>query len=309
MQRRIAVKWRPALGLVLGGTLAAVFFLPLLGVGYFRIAGGVLGWAETSWMIGWMAMIATGMLGYLLWRLVLSPVQSLTQYAKAVARGGAAPAAPVHFGTPEFSQLGGAVFHMAQTLQGRADVLRSYADHVTHELKSPLSVIAGAAELLADPALPQADRDQLIAQVAASTTRMQALLDAQRALAQAQEPMPAGACRLSDVAQGATVLADGMVPVNPQVMRIVMDHLLGNARAHGATDVSVTHQGDNVLITDNGRGISAGNRDRVFDPFFTTRRADGGTGMGLPIVRRMLAAQGAQIALTQGEGARFVISF
>ena len=58
MSRRVIRKWRPPLAFVLGGTLAAVFFLPLIGIGYFRIAGGVLGWAETSWMIGWMAFAA-----------------------------------------------------------------------------------------------------------------------------------------------------------------------------------------------------------------------------------------------------------
>lgn len=81
MRRRVIAKWRPALGLALGGTLVAVFVLPLLGVGYFRVAGGVLGWAEASWMIGWMAFFAATILGVLLWRLVLRPVQNLTRYA------------------------------------------------------------------------------------------------------------------------------------------------------------------------------------------------------------------------------------
>jgi signal transduction histidine kinase len=209
MQRRITAKWRPALALVLGGTLATVFFLPLIGVGYFRFAGSVLGWAETSWMIGWMALVATGVLGYLLWRLVLSPVRRLTQYADAMARGSQPPAQPDHFGTPEFSKLGGAVFQMSQTLQGRADVLRSYADHVTHELKSPLSVISAAAELLTDPNLPAVDRAALVTRVADASGRMADLLEAQRALAAAQDPMPAGTCQLSDIADGCDVTMDG----------------------------------------------------------------------------------------------------
>jgi len=195
MSRRVIRKWRPPLALVLGGTLASVFFLPLLGIAYFRVAGGVLGWAETSWMIAWMALATTALLGYFLWRLVLYPVRSLT----AFARSEGATEVPTHFGTAEFSQLGDAVLSMTATLRGREAVLRSYADHVTHELKSPLSAIRGAAELLQDNGLPASDRAKLVANIAAASDRMEALLEGQRALARAHDPMPSGTCRLSDI--------------------------------------------------------------------------------------------------------------
>lgn len=309
MSRRLIAKWRPPLVLVLAGTLLAVFSLPLLGIGYFRVAGGVLGWAETSWIIGWLAFAATVLLGFLLWRLVLRPVQTLTAYAREVAKGGADVQTPTHFGTPEFSELGQAVRQMNTTLQARTDVLRSYADHVTHELKSPLTVISGAAELLSDTSLSQKDHAALIARVQGATQRMTALLEAQRDLAKAQEPMPAGACLLSDVAMGARVLADGEIPINADVMRIVLGHLVSNAKTHGATRVTLNYVDDSLAVSDDGPGISEGNRARVFDPFFTTRRDAGGTGMGLPIVRRLLAAQGASIAIGEGAGATFLIRF
>ncbi|MCK0096189.1 ATP-binding protein [Yoonia sp. F2084L] len=308
MSRRVTAKWRPPLALVLGGTLAAVFFLPIIGIGYFRVAGGVLGWAETAWMIGWMAFVATVVLGALLWRLVLQPVRALTAYAQQEGDADA----PAHFGTPEFSQLGQAVLEMTSALRGREAVLRSYADHVTHELKSPLTVIQGAAELLENPDLADADRAKLLAGITENTQRMEALLDSQRALARAQEVMPAGSCQLSKLLADVTptkVIADGVIPLSRAVMDIVVTHLVGNALAHGATKVTFDHQGDRLLIADDGTGISEGNRARIFDPFFTTRRADGGTGMGLPIVRQMLQAQGASITLLDQPGAVFAISF
>ncbi|PJI92958.1 signal transduction histidine kinase [Yoonia maricola] len=308
MSRRVTAKWRPPLALVLGGTLAAVFCLPLIGIGYFRVAGGVLGWAETSWMIGWMAFFATVILGALLWRLVLRPVRALTAYAENEGE----TAEPTHFGTPEFSQLGQAVLEMTSALRGREAVLRSYADHVTHELKSPLTVIQGAAELLENPDLSDADRSKLLQGITDNTRRMEALLDSQRALAQAQEVIPAGDCRLSDVlagVEGAVVVTDGDIPLPREVMDLVVTHLAGNALAHGATVVSFDFQCVRLLISDNGSGISDGNRERIFDPFFTTRRAEGGTGMGLPIVRRMLQSQGADIQLLDGPTAVFEIRF
>ena len=60
--------------------------------------------------------------------------------------------------------------------------------------------------------------------------------------------------------------------------------------------------------SDDGEGISPGNRARIFEPFFTTRREAGGTGMGLQIVRSMLAAHGGSIALKDSAaGAAFEI--
>lgn len=308
MSRRVARKWRPPLAFVLGGTLAAVFCLPLIGIAYFRVAGGVLGWAETSWMIAWMAFVATVILGYFLWRLVLLPVRALTVYAQT---GGEADT-PTHFGTPEFSELGEAVLGMTATLRGREAVLRSYADHVTHELKSPLTVLRGAAELLDDPNLPAQDRTKMLANIKDAANRMEALLDGQRALAQAQEPMPAGECHLSLVLADFDQVAwpvDGMVPLPAAAMELVATHLVGNALLHGASKVTFDLQNNKLIVSDDGPGISDGNKDRIFDPFFTTRRSDGGTGMGLPIVRRMLNAQGAEITLVSGPGAVFEITF
>jgi len=54
--------------------------------------------------------------------------------------------------------------------------------------------------------------------------------------------------------------------------------------------------------------VPEGDRSRLFEPFFTSRRAEGGTGLGLPIARSLLAASHASIALLDSpEGAAFRI--
>jgi signal transduction histidine kinase len=95
-------------------------------------------------------------------------------------------------------------------------------------------------------------------------------------------------------------------------MRTVFAQLIGNAVEHGATQLRVeagrTGQRLVVHVVDDGEGISEGNRERIFEPFFTTRRESGGTGMGLQIVRSMLAAHAGSIELAQStSGAAFDI--
>src|SRR3546814_9394264 len=67
-----------------------------------------------------------------------------------------------------------------------------------------------------------------------------------------------------------------------------------------------------IEFSDKGRGIDADSRPRVFDPFFTTRRGTGGTGLGLHIAYNLVTqVLGGTIAVSSrpGEGTRFSISF
>lgn len=316
MKARIRQKWRPPLALVIGGTLAVILCLPLIGIGYFKVAGNILGWAETAWLIFWMAVIATAILGYLLWRLVLRPVKSLTAHANAVREGQDA-SLPPHFGTPEFTELGEAVHEMGATLNNREAGLRAFTNHVTHELKSPLTSIKGAAELLQGD-LEAEDRARLTQTVLTATSQMQAQLEALRYLAAAREPVGPGPTSLSDVRDelardaGIAVDLDGdtEMPMDRQAVLVILGHLARNAKAHGADRLMIRCNGGRLQIGDNGSGIAAGNRNRIFDPFFTTRRGQGGTGMGLAIVQTMLQAAGGTIQLIPCQsGAMFAIDF
>jgi len=308
--RRINVKWRPPLWLVVGITVGVVLSLPIIGIFFVRYMWPVLGYQEAVYVAGIGVLIATFVTGWVLWRILLGPVLGMRARVKGLRNGAQDALEPLeHYGTSDMQALGQSFLDMGRALQSREAVLRGYADHVTHELKSPLTVVRGAAELLASPNLPDAERVKLLGCIEASVDRMTALLDAQHALAKAQEPAQRGQVRLSNVAQDVVVVRDGIVPLHEDTLRLVLDHLLGNAKAHGATEITVSFDGM-LVVQDNGSGISDGNHARIFDPFFTTRRESGGTGMGLSIVRRILEAHGAEIALTPSEtGARFEITF
>lgn len=316
MRRVSGRKWRPPLALVIGGTLAAVLCLPLIGIGWLKLAGNILGWWETTLFFAALGVAVTSVLALLLWRLVLRPVYALTAHARAMREGRNDTPAPQQFGTPEFSELGRSVIDMGETLQSRAASLRAYADHVTHELKSPLTAIRGAAELL-EGDLPDADRAALVSTVKDASNRMQRLLDDLRRHAEASTAGGPGEARLSDVAQSIAidgialrVGADGTVPLPPDDLTVLLTQLAQNAAAHGATELTADWSAGVLILADNGTGIAQGNRARIFDPFFTTRRDSGGTGMGLSIVSNLLGARGARIELAEApQGTRFEVSF
>ncbi|NSX54869.1 ATP-binding protein [Parasulfitobacter algicola] len=321
MPRNINEKWRPSLGLVLGATLTAVLCIPIIGLITLPYLTRDLGQSVGAILIVVITVVFTLFLGYVLTRVLLRPITTLADRAKALEAGNLDITEPLpHYGTQELRELGQAILDMANTLHDREASVRTYTNHVTHELKSPLTTLQGAAELLQEDLSPE-ERSQLADSMQQATRRMGALLEAMRELAAAREPLPDGTTTLDVIAprlkqafpaltlsiQGGTIT----LPLLSEGLVIVLTHLIQNAVQHGATSIQLTASDSLILsIQDNGPGISPGNQTRIFDPFFTTRRGDGGTGMGLSIVVSLLNTRGAQIDHVQSPtGARFDIQF
>ena len=154
--------------------------------------------------------------------------------------------------------------------------------------------------------------------------RSERLLAAAREIAAARVPSDHGSATLAAVCadlatEGLTLSVEGknvILPLSHDGLTLVLSHLVGNAVAVGATSMTLRAEaeaggGRTLTITDNGPGISEGNKAQAFEPFFTTRRDVGGTGMGLAIVQTKLLAHGASIELIEAEdgGAGFRITF
>lgn len=318
MHMTAAGKWRPPLWLVLGGALAVTLALSYAGLVALRYLGPEIGFRRAALLLGAGIALATLVLALLLARLLLRPVTALAQAARAIRHG--APPAPLdHYGTRELRALGASVLDMGRVLQNREATIRSFTDHVTHELKTPVSAIAAAAELLAEGDLAPEDR-RLLDQISGANRQMQAQLAALRAVAAAREPAFQGQTDLDSMAPAlrtahpelALQIAGGTValPLSAAGLRVVLDQLLGNAARHGAGTVRLTATPGRLVVTDDGPGVSPGNRDRIFAPFFTTARDTGGTGMGLTIARNVMQAHGGEISLLpDGPGANFDLRF
>ena len=319
MRRAVDNKWRPPLALVLGGSLLAVLILPVLGLFVVDALDTIMERSSAVFLVVLGAVSATIVLGWLLWRLILGPVRALARRAETI-RGGHEPEKMKRYGTPEIGDLAETVLGMADVLRTRELQVRSYTDHVTHELKTPLTAIRGAAELLGSDEGLSDSNQKLIRTIQDAEVRAERLLAAARDIASARSPDHHGSSTLGHL-DGKLSMSnvevsgkDIALPLTDDGLLLVLTHLIENAKAAGASNIRIaahrTDQGAELSIQDDGPGISAGNKDRIFEPFFTTKRDTGGTGMGLAIVHTMLLAHGASIELEPSEeGASFRIRF
>lgn len=326
---RVRPKWRPSLGLVVFSVLLAVLALPAAIVIWFRAldnTGSQMGPLEFGALA--VALVLTLLIAVVLTRTITGPIDALVRRSEEIGRGGRGAIRPLDsYGTREIARLAQSLLDLAGRLVDRSEYVQSFAAHVSHELKSPLTAIRGAAELLRDeeagPAMTAAERRRFLDHIIADTDRLTILLGRLRDLAHAELPMAAGQTNVAAVAEELArrfpqlQLAPTGDTVRPlalslEAAAIIFSHLAENAVQHGASrlEIAAAARGDGMIVTiaDNGSGISPGNRALVLQPFFTTRREQGGTGMGLDIARAMLRAHGGSIRLIESDaGAAFAI--
>jgi signal transduction histidine kinase len=95
-------------------------------------------------------------------------------------------------------------------------------------------------------------------------------------------------------------------------LETVLATLIENARQAGAARLSVSAMRQaaavSIALADDGPGIAPADAGRIFDPFFTSKRESGGTGLGLPIARALAEGCGGTLDLDErASGARFVL--
>jgi len=328
--RRMKDKWRPSIGLVVLAILLTVMALPfaaLLSVELFRSQS--IHHTDTipiysNLLLGVVVVGVTLLIGLVFVRAITRPMHELMERTTRIAAGDRAAIRPlVHHGTREMAELSKAFLDMARKLQTRSDTIQTFATHVSHELKSPLTAIQGAAELLRDAGddMDPAARRRFQNNIIADTDRMNRLVRRLIELARAESVGATGeTTSLREILQGIErgegltlgieAGADIRFRMSSESGAIVLSNLIDNSVQHGASHfvLAAEHADGIVTITacDDGPGISPNNHGRVFDPFFTTRRESGGTGLGLGIVVALLNAQEGTIRLVGAErGAKF----
>ena len=282
---------------------------------------------------GLILVVAVALLSWLLAAVLGRPLNRLIDQAQRVERGERGAAVPLkHPGTREVALISQAVAEMAQTLESRADYISNFAANVSHELKTPLTSIQGTVELLRDhlSEMTPEELGRFLDMLEKDSHRLEKLVDRLLELARADMIRPG-----SETAEVRPVVkavverfrAEGLslehdvagsdegrvdpglrVAMAPETLDSLLSNLVDNARHHGGGDVQVSltvhleGKITNLEIKDDGPGISEGNKSRIFDRFFTTRRDQGRSGLGLSIVKALVEAHRGSISLSSRPG-------
>ena len=262
-------------------------------------------------------------------RVISRPVRRVTAAAEAVARGEPPSAVTVEASAPaELRSLCDAVERMAEQLTDRAQYIAGFATTVSHELKTPVTAIRGAVELLRDEwsDMSEEQRRRFLDNVDADAERMQRLVTRLLELARIQSAPEAAASievrpffallcqRYGDKVRLSFSDPPPTITINADHLDAAVRNLIDNAIRHGGgqpveVEVAARSGGVAVSVRDHGAGISEGNRPRIFDRFFTTERDRGGTGLGLAIVQAVAETRGGSVLFETGpDGSTFTLA-
>lgn len=284
---------------------------------------------QTLVIIIGIALLLSVQLSLFLARTIVQPLRALVRAAVRVRLGRerevVVPRLPDR--GDEIGLLARAVSDMTTALRQRIDAVESFAADVAHELKNPLASLSGALETMErvdDPAL----RRQLAAIAAHDVQRIDRLIteiaDASRIDAELSratfDPLDLAALA-SQVVGARDVRADVSTPIrlthqggdtvvagDAARLERVLENLLDNAVSFsppgGAVDVSVW--GDaaaaHLSVSDEGPGIPAGERDKVFERFHSVRPEEEAfgahSGLGLAIARTIAEAHDGSLVIT-----------
>ncbi|MBP0623501.1 sensor histidine kinase [Cupriavidus consociatus] len=283
------------------------------------------------------------LLGWLVWMAVGRGLRPLREIAAEVRARDATALAPlaVRQMPDEIAPLSAALNQLLARLSHAIDTQRAFVADAAHALRTPLAALQLQAQLV-ERADNGAARDEAVAKLRQGLERLTHLVTQLLTLARQEpgaatpprEPVELRALATGVVAELAQAALDrdidlgvdgdaGAAPAivhgDADALRILLTNLLDNALAYipagSRIDVQVARGSDGrsveLVVSDNGPGIPAAERERVFDRFYRLPEAPtGGSGLGLAIVGEIAQSHGARVALEDARpGLRVRVAF
>jgi two-component system, OmpR family, sensor histidine kinase PrrB len=286
-------------------------------------------------------LVLVGAVGLLLGNVALRPLMALRAIAERVASTRDLDTRlPQGGGPEEVDALAGSLNAMLERIQrstaqteATLEASRRFTAEAGHELRTPLTSMRTNLEVLARSQSLSPDEQRILADIAREQGRLLALLDGLQKLARgdAAEAVPRERLDLAEVVDAAVAHAgarhpaatitfagpDGvMIDGWPDGLRLLVDNLLDNAVRHGrrGTRVEVSLAVDDgmacLTVDDNGPGVPAEERERVFQRFTRGSNARvSGSGLGLALVAQQAALHGGRAAIASAPlgGARVTV--
>lgn len=278
-----------------------------------------------------IAIFLTALVTFVLAWSISRPITRLARAARRIAAGERDVVVPVG-GSGEVRELSSAFATMTRELDHRLRYISEFAADVAHELKSPLTSIRGAAELLAEGAADDPEtRERFLRNILLDAERLDRLVSRLLELSRidaSREPMGevdlAGLVgRVVDRTQSPdpkiAVRAPAAMPrlrgreadLERALLNLVENAIRFSPPGGTVTiEIEADHDAVRIAVRDEGPGVPLEHRARIFERFFTTDAERDGTGLGLSIVRSVAEAHGgrAELDTSSAPGARFVVT-
>lgn len=275
------------------------------------------------------AAAGAALIGLWLARKALAPMREAADRAReARARGELAPL-PTHGTGDEWDQLATVVNDLLRDYHGAVHRARAFSANAAHELRTPLTSMLGEVQVTLRRERTPDDYRAALRAVEAGVSHLARMVDHLLTLARADSgDLRVAAAGFDVAALAATIVlerrreqprasldmdaASAIASGDPILTRRVIENLVDNAFQHGGRVVTVSVRGaDDVVqvsVTDDGPGIPAGVRARLFERFNREPGPSDGFGLGLAIAQALSLAQGGRLSLDEASRAtRFVL--
>lgn len=291
-------------------------------------------WASLAVSVGAAVVGITAT--WLLVRRGFRPVDAMIETARAISDGDLSKRTDLVESNTELGRLSTALDHMLARIERsdrerlrEAERLRRFADDASHELRTPISAIAGYAELYnAGGVEPGPGLDRAMARITEASDRAGRLVEDLLALARLDREIGVNRSPLDLSALVADIVEDARVGTERDItcdtagsvvitgdgvwLRQAIDNLINNAVAHAPDSMSIELRVGTVgnqarlLVIDHGPGIAEVDRERVFDRFARPDsgrdRSHGGVGLGLAIVREVVLSHEGEVTILETPG-------
>lgn len=267
-------------------------------------------------------------MSFLTIRWIMSPVKVILQGVHKISMGDLKYRIKTRHRGGEFEMIGNTFNRMADGLEKMVASKEQLLRDVSHELRSPLTRVGVAVDLMSDEQLKVSIKEdlrkmeELVSEILESYRLKEGAASLRKAPTQMKELLENIVTDYKDVSPGVQLVevADVTLQIDAMQIERVLRNLIENALKYTRTDsnpvlISLAKNHDEYVITvkDNGAGIDPKDLPHVFEPFYRADAArspgKSGFGLGLAIAKSIVEAHDGELSAesTLGQGSRFTI--